>query len=412
MTLETRPENLSQGDRPPEPTATAQYSPAEYVQQIINKRDEIWPISDLEEARSVFLGYRDSVLGDLDEDKRESVEDFLIPPLNTSAPELLQFYKKKALLLYQLSITPHEKIRLDAEERNISIKERLNNLYESLSDGDSTAIVFSMGSYAKGKLNNGFSDLDMIVVIDTDDQEEVERWRSGSILSEAGIDEVPQDPENWDKFEQGEGDLLRVFGGDEDYNEIELHVLSLRAATDIHKLYPGKIKRISSREPIVEQRTSFDGHRTLLPKPADVVPHYTAHEDRVYRGFFPETIMTAHTIYDPESQGSRIVEEVWYSNLKAFLYHNEGYETDDQGNIVGIKDEFRDAKKHISTLYYGSDEDYSVDRWMELLNRHRKALRRVEERIVGKKTREDSTVAELVVPPEIVEVDVFSNDTL
>lgn len=359
-------------------------APAEFVGKIIARRDEIWRIPDIEEARAVFVGHREAALALLDDDKRASIEPVLTPPQGASYPELLQFYKKKALLLYQVGITPPDKIRLTAEERQVSIRERLNELHGALTEAESNAIIFSMGSYAKGKLNNGFSDLDLVIILDTDDEEEMDKWQQGALLSEAGIHALPIPNQDWEKFRTGEGDLLRIFGGDDDFNEIEAHVLSLRAARALPSIYPGKIERVVPKGASVEHRTAFDGHVELLPKPGDVVHSFTEFEGRVYRGFYPEALLVAQTLYDPADKGRDIVEGVWYSNLKAFLHHQGGYEYDETGKVIGIKDEFKDPELFISTLYYKNPEDYSFERWIKLLERHRRAMKRIGERIIRK----------------------------
>lgn len=238
------------------------------------------------------------------------------------------------------------------------------------------------GSYSCGKINGIGSDLDFMIVLPEIKNkffQELEGFRHINkilILSNTLCsleDLVPI-------YQTGSG-LARLYGFSRRGIEVEFHIIGIKDACGLTKIYPGIIRRVREVSPKPELRTSFTGKRSYLPKDSwDVVNYIPSNDGDFYIGFFPLHIATSDIVYKgiPDNNQQKEPDyqrEAFLGLVKGFLYHNGAYVRDENNEIIGIRASFFNSfERFFKIFYYPDFERYTPDKIEEFRKRYLEAI--------------------------------------
>lgn len=340
-------------DMLPEINPKGPFITEEMVTRFFNLRSEIWSSTPLE-LNSRYPEYFDG-----EESKYR--------------PEYVGYVKKKILGdWYRKNICQIN----DREEYLREMESLLEQIKIFLNEKGMFANFHLFGSYSNGNSDIG-SDLDFIAVLPwiKDNQDnifiEFEKWKGlGSFIvfsKELGPFEnlLPI-------YSKGNG-LARLYGFSHSGIEVEFHVIGISDANNLHKLFPGYIKRIFPVSPKEELRTSFKGKRELMPKPKDIVPNYISSETEgdkdCFIGFFPLQVATSTLVYQGLPNAD-YVKNSFLALVKGFLFYNGGYIRNILDKIIGINSHFLTEEGFLNfvsnVFYYNNVSKYSKEKFIEL----------------------------------------------
>lgn len=300
---------------------------------------------------------------------------------------------------------PHARTLDEHRERLVAIEHALQ---EHLETSGSRSILFSFGSYALGKVNSFLTDFDGLLVIPKDTREgEIVRGfeQAGLVFSDQlnhfeDIDEIAR---------TGKG-LARLYAMSTGGVEVEFHVIGMEDVSNMHKMHPKSVKRVRPVAAKREWRVSFTGKRDSRPKGPDEVLHYDEHDGQMYRGFFPEGMLVSNVVYDgtrapqdasvfappayypddadesraslppqraPEGPTGPSAEEmqdnIWLSNVKAFLFHNGFYQVLPDGRRAVLEDRAT-FDRFLRTLFTNDRDRYTESKLEDLDQRFSRAV--------------------------------------
>lgn len=260
--------------------------------------------------------------------------------------------------------------RPSLEERQLELNKELVCLQQQLEVTKAQSAVLVFGSAAKGIINSPYSDLDLFVVVDRnlDEPERLAQVIKRQFVvanSLAPLSDIIPLSQN------GTG-LARAYTVSHQGVESEFHFFGELDALKIHLLKPGSVKRIRPVPAKMEKLSNFQAGVIELSKPEDRVWHYLRHAGQVYRGFFPEAIITGQIVYDPKGLMKQVLQNLWLANIKAYLYHNGFYRKN--GRVV-FSPEQVNFEGFMITLGFGQGNQFSDLVEDELRNRFNDSLK-------------------------------------
>jgi predicted nucleotidyltransferase len=321
------------------------------------------------EKTNNFYHLREKLNGQTEEEKKQICHEFQITPQETNKEILNQYLKEK--FLSEDNVHEHKE-RLEKVSREIA--ERLKNIP-----------LINFGSHANG-VTGEVSDLDYLIIIPSRDLKSVDRlFEMENKTSEFLV--LADEMNNKKDLEQiainGEG-LSRFYTMGRSGLEVEFHVIGQKDAENMHKASSPNIQRITQKTPKHELRTAFDGEKREILKPEDRVDNYIKDKGKIFKGFFPDMIITGDVICDNNDIAKNLQSNIYEAELKAFLYHNDLYENGELPESV-------DFDKFLKTMYYTDEKKYSPDKLkliqirlnLALLNLKKKKNLRGLERLNG-----------------------------
>ncbi|HET9947070.1 MAG TPA: nucleotidyltransferase domain-containing protein [Patescibacteria group bacterium] len=269
------------------------------------------------------------------------------------------------------------------EAHNAKLHTRLNSVVQHLAFGQSDAVLYTVGSFAKGKINGTQSDLDFVMVLpemtDTDAQQReidliTQLQDKGIIFSQ----ELGPFEDLRQILSTGRG-LARMYAMTEDGLEVEFHVLGIHDMQDMPRPQPGFIRRVREVPAKFEQGHSFTGRRDKIFKPSDRVYNYVQQNGETFVSFYPSLLVWGSPIYDPSGDGKRMLDGLMQAYVKAFIYHNDGYQTINGERVIDFSKIPFD--RFLATLYYHQREDYAPANLSELERRYVATVGQVARRV-------------------------------
>jgi hypothetical protein len=306
---------------------------------------------------------------------------------------------------------PHARTLDEHRERLVAIEHALQ---EHLQTSGSRSILFSFGSYALGKVNSFLTDFDGLLVIPKDTREgDIVRGfeQAGLVFSDElnhfeDIDEIAR---------TGKG-LARLYAMSTGGVEVEFHVIGMEDVSNMHKMKPKSVRRIRPVPAKKEWRVSFTGRRDSRPKGPDEVLHYDEHDGQMYRGFFPEGMLVSNVVYDgtraqqdasvfappafyPDDtddgraalppqrsdegptgpSAEEMQDNIWFANVKAFLFHNGFYQTLPDGRRAVMEDRAT-FDRFVTTLFTNDRDRYTRSKLEDLDQRFSRAVATIIQR--------------------------------
>ena len=224
----------------------------------------------------------------------------------------------KAVL--QAYFTEHFPLSNNNGEHHRKMVATEENIRQHISQYSTGVTLMIFGSYSLGVINGTHSDLDYLAIMGRNQQdlaafEQLEQ--AGVIVSPelsqvAGISQI---------IETGRG-LARVLAVSQSGVEVEFHVLGQVDVGEMHKLWPGCVTRLTPVPPKEETRLSYRGKALNITKGPEEVRHFIKKGEEVFKGFFPDAMLLATLVLDPNGIGEKAINNVWYATVKAYLYHN------------------------------------------------------------------------------------------
>lgn len=352
---------------------------------IYSARTRIWSCKTYEDLRAAIVE-----LGiDVDDDYLE------IQPGDSEF--LVNKAKKK---LYQLVIAQEMgegSISPDVETHKEKLNRFAGKIRNFFQENGSNSTLLALGSYGRGKINSQFSDIDFLMVVPPDPKE-ADIFKRFSEIGLFCSPELGPISNIETMIDQGHG-LARLYGFTDEGIEIEFHVIAESDAKQMHRLHPGSIERVQPVAEKNELRPTVKGLRDYFPKPGDKVDNYRVMRNAdgeiedVMTGFFTGSMMDALPIYDNPEKGEddftskELIENLYYALVKAYLYHNNGYEKEN-GKVVGINPRVATLENFFSINYVSSFADIAPNRVREFNRLFKNALAQIQTNIVERSRRQ------------------------
>ncbi len=244
-------------------------------------------------------------------------------------------------------------------------KEKLDAIFKDLKITLKNIPSIVFGSYANGVTSN-HSDLDFLIIIPQGELQVIEKLKNLKVKNKLlnYADKMNNYADLEEITHKGEG-LSRLYTLSEAGIEVEFHIIGQKDAEKMGKVSAPEIKRLKKVKPKLEQRTSFDGEQRCIEKPANSVPNFLINEGKMFKGFFPDMIITGDLVGDKDKIAHNLQEKIYLAEVKAFLYYNKLILNTKSGYQVNYpKINFEDFLK---TMFYSDKTRYSQDK-LALMN--------------------------------------------
>jgi len=302
-----------------------------------------------------FYKLRERLNGQTDEEKKQICHEFQISPKEKNKEILNQFLKEK----------------FKSDETKEQHKERLDRVSREIKELLDIPLI-NFGSYANG-ITSEHSDLDYLAIIPHRALKSVDKLMNleGKTSEFLVLADQMNNVEHLEKIAvDGEG-LSRLYTMGRSGLEVEFHVIGQKDAENMHKVSRPFIQRLKPKQPKNELRTAFDGEKRELLKPADRVDNFIKDKGKVFKGFFPDMIITGEIVNDYQNIAQSLQNNMYEAELKAYIYHNGLYQD-------GKLPESVDFDDFLKTMYYPDKEKYSKEKLLMIRLRLNLALAKLQ----------------------------------
>lgn len=228
---------------------------------------------------------------------------------------------------------------------------------------NSKSVFFCFGSYANGRINSKYSDLDFLVFLphlkkSKDVEREMQILYSLKEIGFIFAKDLCDVEDCRNVIETGQG-LVRLYGITINGVEVEFHIIGEKDAKNLSKIHhKSKVNRVRKVPEKTERRTSFTGKEADLLKNDSEVFHWLIKDGEFFRGFFIDAVIGGKIIYDNFNKlGNAVYLNCWRVSVKGYLYCNKIYKKE---ILLPIKKEFFDG--FFLTFYYKDPNNYSQEK--------------------------------------------------
>jgi len=273
------------------------------------------------------------------------------------------------------------------EEQREKLEQVIATTVNYLQSQRSQIVLWVGGSFGKGKISKATTDLDLYLGL-PEVTDEFSRRREYEILlglkniGYVFCDLVAPTQNILPIFETGRG-MAPIRAITNTGVQMDIHALGMKDLQSMHSIFPGYINRVSPLpEPGKQDSISFTGQKISgVERSKTIVENYTKKEGQILKGLYPDNVATVtELLYDPNNQGSEVQHNVWFSLVKAFIFHNDGYIQDELGKTARINRSKISFRAFLKTLWYQDAEDYGKEKLSLLEKKYNEIVEEVAAR--------------------------------